>query len=169
MATVSPSLRRQIREQARGLCEYCRCPESHSTQNFSVDHIWPQSREGSDEAGNLALACQGCNNKKYDKTSASDPATGIETPLFNPREHRWDDHFTWDETEILVLGLTATGRATIAALDLNRQSVLNLRTVLVLAVCIRQMSHELSGEVRDGASVEVDAGHEGQLVFRESE
>ena len=133
MAYISVSKSRQIRQQAGGRCEYCLCPESHCPQNFSVDHIWPQSLAGDDEIENLALACQGCNNKKYNKTVAVDPVTGVEVTLFHPRQQRWSAHFVWSEDELTLIGLTATGRATIAALDLNRQSVINLRGVLIPA------------------------------------
>ena len=125
--------RRQIREQARGICEYCRCPESHSTQAFSVDHIWPQSRAGNDELENLALACQGCNNKKYNKTLAPDPVTGVEVSLFHPRQQHWSDHFAWIDEGLMISGLSATGRATVAAMELNREGVVNLRGLLLLA------------------------------------
>lgn len=131
MAYIPVARSRQIREQAAGRCEYCRCPESHSPQGFSVDHIWPQSLDGEDEVANLALACQGCNNKKYNKTVTLDPVTGVEMPLFHPRQQNWLEHFTWSEDELRVVGLTATGRATVAALDLNRQNVVNLRDVLI--------------------------------------
>lgn len=129
---ISTANRRLARKRAGGRCEYCRCPESHSTQNFSVDHIWPQSLEGDDELTNLALACQGCNNRKYNKTGAHDPVTGVEAPLFDPRRQRWVEHFRWSDDKLRVLGLTPTGRATVAALDLNREGVLNLRDVLLL-------------------------------------
>ena len=122
---------RQIRQQAGGRCEYCRCPESHCPQNFSVDHIWPQLLAGDDEINNLAMAYQGCNTKKYNKTVAIDPVTGVEVSLFPPRQQGWIAYFVWSEDELTIIGLTATGRATIAALNLNRQSVVNLRRVLI--------------------------------------
>ena len=131
MAYISVVKSRQIRQQAGGRCEYCRCPESHCPQNFSVDHIWPQSLAGDDELENLALACQGCNNKKYNKTVAVDPVTEVEVALFHPRQQGWNTHFAWSEDELTIIGFTATGRAAIAALDLNRQSVVNLRGVLI--------------------------------------
>lgn len=132
MALIPAEIRRLIRAQARGLCEYCRCPENHSTQLFSVDHIWPQSRQGTDDADNLALSCQGCNNKKYNKTSAPDPVTGAQAPLYNPRQQRWADHFAWIDEGLTISGLTATGRATVACLELNREGVVNLRGLLLL-------------------------------------
>ena len=132
MALIPTEIRRLVRAQARGRCEYCRCPESHSTQLFSVDHIWPQSRQGTDDADDLALSCQGCNNKKYNETSAPDPVTGVQAPLYNPRQQHFADHFAWIDDGLTVSGLTATGRATVAALELNREGVVNLRGLLML-------------------------------------
>lgn len=133
MAYLSVAKSRQIRELANGCCEYCRCPESHCPQPFSIDHIWPQSSAGDDDVSNLALACQGCNNKKYNKTVAPDPVTGVEAPLFHPRQQQWRDHFVWSEDELTVIGVTATGRATVAVLELNRYGVVNLRGALIPA------------------------------------
>jgi hypothetical protein len=63
--------------------------------------------------------------------TAVDPDSGEVVPLYNPRQQRWSDHFAWDSTYSLVIGLTAVGRATVAALRLNRQGVVNLRRLLV--------------------------------------
>ena len=81
-------------------------------------------------AANLALSCQGCNNHKYTKVESFDPAGSAVVPLFNPRTQRWHDHFTWSNDATLVLGLTPTGRATVIALRLNREGIVNLRRVL---------------------------------------
>ncbi len=130
MALVPAATRRRIRELAGGRCEYCRLPEGYSPAPFAVDHILPRSREGDDEAENLALCCPGCNGAKYNKVEALDPATGALVPLFHPRQQRWSDHFTWSEDTLWVLALSATGRATVAALHLNRQGAVNLRDLL---------------------------------------
>jgi hypothetical protein len=50
--------------------------------------------------------------------------------LFHPRTQRWQAHFTWDERFELIIGLTATGRATVEALQLNRSELVNLRRLL---------------------------------------
>jgi hypothetical protein len=39
-------------------------------------------------------------------------------------------HFTWNDDFTLMIGLTLTGRATIAALHLNRAELVNLRRAL---------------------------------------
>jgi hypothetical protein len=100
---------------------------------FSVDHIVPLSRGGTSDPDNLALCCQGCNNKKYNKVDGKDPLTGQVVKLFHPRNHRWDVHFRWSEDFLRVEGLTAMGRATIAVLDLNRDSLIRFRQALIAA------------------------------------
>ncbi|MEK7833254.1 MAG: HNH endonuclease [Acidobacteriota bacterium] len=93
-------------------------------------HILPETRGGETTADNLALACQGCNNKKYNKTQAIDPVSGEAAPLFHPRKDDRSEHFAWSPNCLELIGLTPIGRATIAALDLNRPGVINLRRSL---------------------------------------
>jgi hypothetical protein len=119
-----------VRSRARGCCEYCRSQECFATQAFSVEHIIPLQAGGEEGPENLALACQGCNNHKYTKTLDLDPSTGEEVPLFHPRHQRWRDHFIWSYDFTRILGLTPTGRATVEALHLNREGLINLRRVL---------------------------------------
>jgi hypothetical protein len=80
---------------------------------------------------NLAWACFGCNGRKYTKVTAVDPLTQQEVSLFNPRQQNWDEHFFWSEDFTQMVGQTTSGRATIAALGLNRPGVINLRRLLV--------------------------------------
>ncbi len=126
-------LRLFVRERAHGCCEYCLSQEAYATQGFSVEHIVPLNAEGKTIASNLALACQGCNNFKYDKTSATDPVSHQVVLLFHPRRDTWRTHFIWNQDCTLLIGLTPTGRATIATLQLNCEGVVNLRRLLVLS------------------------------------
>jgi hypothetical protein len=126
-------LKNLVRERAQGYCEYCLCTERYATESFSTEHIIPLAAGGSDEADNLALACQGCNGAKHDNLSALDPATGLSVPLYHPRRQQWHEHFRWNVDYTLLIGLTPFGRATIEALDLNRGGVVNLRQVMSLA------------------------------------
>ena len=93
----------------------------------------PRSTGGQTLESNLALSCQGCNNHKAIKTVARDPLTGLLTGLFNPRLERWGEHFAWNDDYTTVEGITTTGRATVAALRLNREALVNLRRVLFAA------------------------------------
>jgi len=51
--------------------------------------------------------------------------TGNAVKVFHPRQQNWKDHFGWRGVELV--GLTATGRATVSALDLNRPTMLAIR------------------------------------------
>lgn len=84
---------------------------------FHIEHITPSSGGGSDTPDNLALACPSCNLAKSSRTAVTDPATNASVLLFNPRTQNWADHFAWEDRR--VVGRTPTGRATVAALDMN--------------------------------------------------
>lgn len=128
--TRGAGLKALVRSRARGCCEYCRSQECFATQPFSVEHIIPLQAGGENQPENLALACQGCNNHKYVKTEGVDPSAGEVAPLFHPRRQQWRDHFIWSHDFARILGLTPTGRATVEALRLNREGLINLRRVL---------------------------------------
>ena len=129
---ISRRLRRRVAERARWRCEYCLSPAEFSTQPFEGDHIIPRSKGGPTTADNLALSC-GCNSYKGQSTHAHDPVTGRQVPLFNPRRQRWRRHFAWSADFLFILGRTATGRATVEALHLNRLELINLRRLLLRA------------------------------------
>ena len=127
---VPAVLRRLVIERAAGYCEYCRCPAKYSPQSFVVEHILPRHAGGPTRTDNLALACQGCNAHKSIKTRAVDPVTNEAVPLFHPRQHRWREHYTWSDDCTEIIGLTPTGRATVATLQLNREGLVHLRRIL---------------------------------------
>lgn len=52
--------------------------------------------------------------------------------LFNPRLQNWEEHFAWSQNFTHIVGLTPTGWATVTALKLNRQKLVNLRGALYL-------------------------------------
>jgi hypothetical protein len=56
---------------------------------------------------------------KADRISSIDPATNMDTPLFNPRTQSWDQHFGWADDHQTIIGLTPIGRATVTALGMN--------------------------------------------------
>jgi hypothetical protein len=128
---VPPRIRRQVIERAKGRCEYCQSPEEFSLDAFAVDHIQALAACGTDDLANLAFACQNCNNRKQDDSSALDPATGHKALLYHPRRDRWDEHFRWSADGLTIIPLTATGRATVARLQLNRRGAVNLRCALL--------------------------------------
>lgn len=127
---VTAEQKQAVAERAGYCCEYCRSQLRFSPDPFSVEHIVPRIAGGSDDMNNLALSCQGCNNRKYTSVEAFDPVTGRTVPLYNPRQQRWIEHFTWSDDFALIVGLTPTGRATVEKLQLNREGVVNLRRAL---------------------------------------
>jgi hypothetical protein len=86
---------------------------------MTVDHIIPISAGGYSAFENLCLACRNCKEFKGSQTTARDLLTYKILPLFHPRRHNWSEHFVWDESGVYIKGLTATGRATITALNMN--------------------------------------------------
>lgn len=117
----------QIRRRASQLCEYCHASEKWQYVRFTTDHVVPLNLGGTDDLDNLALACFHCNRRKWNYVSGTDPESGQEVALFNPRRDRWADHFLWSSDGLLVIGLTSMGRATIATLELNRERIINIR------------------------------------------
>ena len=132
-ARISADTKRRVAERARHCCEYCLCPSRFSSDPFSIEHVVPRSEGGISSESNLALSCQGCNNRKYTSTQATDPVSGETVPLFNPREHRWFEHFAWSHDFNQIIGITSIGRATVEKLQLNREGVVNLRRLLRVA------------------------------------
>lgn len=132
MSPISGHLRQQVIERAGGRCEYCRAPLAIVVE-VEIDHIIPQSAGGQTELDNLCLTCVGCNGFKLAFQEAEDPETGLVVPLFNPRKQTWDDHFAWNDSGTQVIGLTPTGRATIARLNMNRDRLVEARWLWVQA------------------------------------
>ena len=129
---LTTKLKRAVAERAHDCCEYCRSQAKFSPDPFSIEHIVPQAGGGSIEMTNLALSCQGCNNRKYISVDALDPVSGRTVALYNPRRQQWTDHFTWSDDFTMMVGITPTGRATVEKLQRNREGVVNLRRVLFL-------------------------------------
>ena len=130
---VPRRLQQLVSERAHFCCEYCLSQEAYAPDPFSNEHIIAEVLGGPSTEDNLARACQGCNNLKHIKLTGIDPVTLQEAPLFHPRKDDWHEHFAWNQSLTELIGLTAKGRATVAELKLNRQNVVNLRVVMLLA------------------------------------
>lgn len=130
---IPRSVRRLVRQRARCRCEYCQHPDAYSSAPYACEYPLPHVGGAGDTADDLAWACPACNGHKASKTQALDPKTKRLVPLFNPRRQQWSRHFAWSEAARIVMGLTTTGRATVEALCLNSEELVNLRAVLILA------------------------------------
>ena len=126
------SIRQLVLQESKGLCEYCLSPAAFSSSFFHFDHIIPTVKGGASVFKNLAYSCSSCNGHKFDKTHYFDPLTLQSVNLYHPRLHQHRHHFQWSEDDLLILGITATGRATIELLQLNRIGNINLRSLLKL-------------------------------------
>lgn len=114
---ISAALRRQVRERARERCEYCLLAEIQAFFPHEPDHIISRKHGGQTVLENLALACFDCNRFKGSDVASVDPSSGALTSIFNPRLHRWSDHFQLHDGHIVPL--TRMGRATERLLRLN--------------------------------------------------
>ena len=125
MATIPASLRRLVIQRADNRCEYCGISQIGQVATFHIDHIVPVVADGETIAENLALACVSCSLRKGARQNLEDSETGKVVSIFNPRQQAWKEHFDWNGVQ--VVGLTATGTATVQALDLNRATMLAIR------------------------------------------
>jgi hypothetical protein len=125
MSDISASLHEEVVLRAGQRCEYCRLSQLGQEATFHIDHVVPRAAGGPTTAANLALACVSCSLRKWAKQTATDPDSGEEVPLFNPRTQAWAEHFRWEGAR--VVPLTPTGRATVAALTMNRPLIVAIR------------------------------------------
>jgi hypothetical protein len=131
MPVVPENIRRQVFAEAHYRCEYCQTSHRLLGMPPTLDHILPIALGGSDTRENLAAACYRCNEYKGAKTHALDPLSGDLVPLFNPRTQVWSEHFTWANGGTHIVGLTAWGRATVVALRLNNEYVVEARALWI--------------------------------------
>jgi hypothetical protein len=122
---ISHEIRQQVRNRATGRCEYCHLPDSATIVHFQVEHIIPIKHHGSSELDNLAWACLQCNAAKGSNLAAYDPDTAELTPLFNPRQQQWVDHFELQDA--VIVGKTSTGRVTVDVLNMNISQQIDIR------------------------------------------
>lgn len=132
MATLSEVLRQQVFLRAHQRCEYCQTARRLIGMPLVVDHIIPQARGGNDELENLCGCCYRCNEFKGSRTYAQDPVTNALVSLYHPRTQAWTDHFQWANGGTHIVGSTATGRATVIALRLNNEHIVESRALWVL-------------------------------------
>jgi len=125
MSDITRSLREEVTLRAGNRCEYCGLSQLGQEASFHMDHVVPRAAGGPTTADNLALACVSCSLRKWAHQTALDPDSGEEVPIFNPRTQVWTEHFRWEGERIVAL--TPTGRATAAALALNRPMIIAIR------------------------------------------
>lgn len=131
MSSVPAQLRQRVFVEANYRCEYCLTSHRLLGMPPTVDHILPVILGGSHDRENLAAACYRCNEYKGRLTHAVDPSSRELVPLYHPREQLWADHFAWGNGGTHIIGLTPTGRATVVALRLNNEYIVEARTLWI--------------------------------------
>lgn len=124
------AIKKFIFERANACCEYCQTCEYNTGQAMHTEHIIPNNGDNID---NLCLACPNCNLAKSAAIEALDTLTNEVVPLFNPRNQMWSDHFEWSPDGLFLHGKTATGRATIIRLKMNRERIIRARQNWIIA------------------------------------
>ena len=126
-AYIPVKLRELIRQQAKNRCGYCLVSQGLLYGPLEFEHLLPLSLGGLTEESNLWLACRLCNGFKSDQTAVPDPESGDVTSIFDPRRQVWSEHFSWIADGTEIKGLTACGRATVMALQLNSLEAVETR------------------------------------------
>jgi 5-methylcytosine-specific restriction endonuclease McrA len=93
MSDLPAALRQAVVLRADGRCEYCRLSQAAQEAAFHIDHVIPRAAGEPTTEENLALACVSCSLRKGAKLTCLDPDSGAESPLFNPRNQKWIEHF----------------------------------------------------------------------------
>lgn len=124
---IPVDLRRRVLAESQGMCAYCCSQATLMGVTFEVDHIIPESLGGETNFGNLCLTCPPCNRHKSQRLTVQDLTSGERVRLFHPHKQLWHDHFIWQESGTVLMGLTAIGRATVDALQINRPVIVHLR------------------------------------------
>jgi hypothetical protein len=129
MSVGNATLRRFVGLRAAGQREYCRLPLQFDESPARLDHIIAVKHHGPTIAENLAYACFHDNDYKGDNIAGLDPVDAALTRLFNPRSDRWQEHFSWNQGEIVPK--TAIGRTTLYVLNMNAPVRVTARRLLI--------------------------------------
>jgi HNH endonuclease len=133
MSKIHKDVQRRVRAQARNRCGYGISLQKYILGLLEMEHIHPEALGGTNDEENLWLACRLCNGFKGIQTHARDPLTGRRVNLFNPRRQKWKRHFMWSADGTRMIGVTACGRRTVVALQLNNLLAVNVRREWVKA------------------------------------
>jgi len=117
-----------VRHRAGNRCEYCGLPQAQSPlAPLHVEHIVPIKHGAVTIQTTSRWLVSTANLHKGSNVAGYDPHTGLLTELFHPRRQKWAEHFRRDG--VVIVGLTAIGRATIEVLRMNSDEQLQLRIV----------------------------------------
>ncbi len=90
---------------------------------------------------NLALSCFACNRRKWDRRSGRRSGGRRRAQAVqSPGPTVWNEHFVWSRDGLSIVGRSSIGRATVRALDMNRERLRQIRAAD--AVLGRHPPHE---------------------------
>ncbi len=119
-----------IAKRANRKCEYCLASELVFNFLFEIDHFIPLSEGGTDDLGNLVLACRSCNlYKAFHQIGLLEDKS--DTQLFNLRKDIWSENFRFDIETFEIEGLTETASRTINRLKMNSSKQIESRKIWV--------------------------------------
>jgi len=128
---IPKDIQSQVWDRDGGRCRYCLISQFGQAARFHIDHIHPKCAGGADDITNLALVCPSCNLHKSTRLNAVDPLTGDLTLLFHPLKQDWHLHFIL-RADGTCHGVSAAGRATIAALQMNDVDSVSARYLQIM-------------------------------------
>jgi len=127
---IDSTVRSFVIARANDRCEYCLVPQGARRFTFNIDHVIATQHQRNDHPDNLCFSCPKCNRKKGPNLSGIDPLTQTIVLLFHPRRQVWSEHFRTNGP--LILGVSPSGRATVAVLDLNHEDRVRFRQSLLI-------------------------------------
>src|SRR4051794_37016300 len=115
MSDVSPSLHDEVVLRARNRCEYCQLSQLGQEAAFHIDHVIPRAAAGRPwpAISPWPASHVPCGSGRIRRPRTLSPG------------RKWAEHFRWEGER--VAPLTPTGRATVAALAMNRPMILAIR------------------------------------------
>ena len=129
---MSAALRRDVIELADNCCEYCRVSQEDRVMPYEVDHVIAEKHGGPTTSDNLCWICYLCNGYKGSDIGSIDwDGSGKLTPLFNPCQQKWGEHFRLNTATACIEPLTLEGRVTVFLLRLNSDEHVVSRRLLM--------------------------------------
>ncbi len=126
---IPTEIRRDVRERANLICEYCLLSEADSYFAHQIEHIISLKHGGSSNIENLALACVFCNRNKGSDLGSVIPSSNLLIRFFNPRTDIWAKHFRLEGS--LIEPLTDIGVVTARIFKFNIDDRVLEREILI--------------------------------------
>lgn len=99
---TSQTTRDLVYEQGNGICALCGRPISK--ERFTIDHILPLNRGGSNDLSNLQISCEFCNKLKGDSKN-EEYLKGATTILAHKVEEKYDKEIAYPLIRSFVRGM----------------------------------------------------------------